>query len=372
MFEHSDHLIDLSIDELNTFELEILPSKQELSVYRSFLKDTFNRNINIDFIRYDNWNFSGQKESTNIFNSNTEIKTLEKVVGFEASQILKLAERFKLNILRPRILLTGNSLYSQYLIIKALNKIAKKNKYLFALEFDNTLGYPEIISQKLQNMCVDSPDELLDMLNAYLTGGLSELSKFIKMLNKDNIRIDMITMCKDICFDKGTYLPEWIMDKFYFPFLKEQISQLRKMGIKFILKHTDGNILSKDSNKISVLKKLINSGIDIIHPIEPLSVKITDVINEIRENNKKNIFIAGGIDLTGSHIINKKDIQKHIIKTIDSVKKYKYFIPGSSTILGSKNIERKNYDMFINILFEKLKISPFYAKDTTGSRFRSK
>jgi len=72
---------------------------------------------------------------------------------------------------------------------------------------------------------------------------------------------DAVVCGDDYANDKGPLIAPRFFDKFLLPYIKKTADLLHRLGKPYI-KHTDGNLYP-------ILDKLINAGIDALHPIEP-------------------------------------------------------------------------------------------------------
>lgn len=73
--------------------------------------------------------------------------------------------------------------------------------------------------------------------------------------------LDGICLCSDYCFNTNPFFSEESFAELIAPFLKEIISEYRKMGY-YTIKHTDGNIMP-------ILKQIADCKPDAIHSLDP-------------------------------------------------------------------------------------------------------
>lgn len=88
---------------------------------------------------------------------------------------------------------------------------------------------------------------------------------------------DGYTLCSDYCFNTNPFYSPDQFDEFVVPFLKETISEYRKMGY-YTIKHTDGNIMP-------ILKQMADCKPDAFHSLDPQGgVSIPEVRKIIGED----------------------------------------------------------------------------------------
>lgn len=282
-----------------------------------------------------------------------EEKKVDDIFYFEANEIIKNAKEFNLPVLRPRVSLTGSSFASQAGIITAFKRILKADlkNYIICFECDKVFGYPELITPSFTRLFVDQPDTALAIADGRINEAFDFAKNLFGRLEDKGIDLEMVTMCSDIYHTEGAYQPDWVMDRFVFPYLKKQVEFFRKAGIKYIVKHTDGNILVRDKDGVSALEKIINCGIDAFHPVDPVALDIKEVKEEIKKiNPEKPVCLLGGIDLSEIVSHTDEDFDRHARYCLKHGFAGGGYIPGSSSMVGGKPIERKRYKMLIEIL----------------------
>ena len=97
--------------------------------------------------------------------------------------------------------------------------------------------------------------------------------------------VDAIWYSDDIAFTNGLLVSPDILDAVFFPWLKK-IGDLCKKYDKPLIYHTDGILYD-------VFDKIIGSGVDAIHPIEPKAMKI----KEVKERYGDRLCLVGNIDV---------------------------------------------------------------------------
>ena len=126
----------------------------------------------------------------------------------------------------------------------------------------------------------ENPD-LIKNLNEIL--GELVLSMFEVFAQHDNV--DVLWYSDDIAFTNGLIVSPDVLDQFIFPWLKK-ISELAKKYKKPLIFHTDGILYD-------VFDKIIDCGVDAIHPIEPKAMELADV----KEKYGKKLCLIGNIDV---------------------------------------------------------------------------
>jgi len=273
------------------FEFGILPTFEEENEYLKFLErisgKEFKKSEKEDL---DSWlGVDGDCEPLNapgikrgILFAEFDSYQRELIYQYEAFSLLEQAERYDLPILIADRC-TGNLLEVQ---AKVLNYMKEElgtdaRKFLFCLSFDTILGYPELVLPPV----ADWRKEDIELLaNDRLETGLWELKNVLK-----HIEIDMVIMGNDICWGHGPMRTVQELDWYVFPYLEKQVKALRDLGIKYIIKHTDGNVL-----KDGILQKFIDCGIDGFHPADPLEMDI----RQVRDYVRGRVCILGGLNCT--------------------------------------------------------------------------
>ena len=126
----------------------------------------------------------------------------------------------------------------------------------------------------------ENPD-LIKNLNEIL--GELVLSMFEVFAQHDNV--DVLWYSDDIAFTNGLIVSPDVLDQFIFPWLKK-IGELAKKYKKPLIFHTDGILYD-------VFDKIIDCGVDAIHPIEPKAMELADV----KKKYGKKLCLIGNIDV---------------------------------------------------------------------------
>ena len=179
-------------------------------------------------------------------------------------------------------------------------------------------------------------EELVNQLNNKL--GERVLSMFEYFAQSDIV--DAIWYSDDIAYTNSLMVSPAVLDKYFFPWLKK-IGDLSKRYNKPLIYHTDGILYD-------VMEKIIDYGVDAIHPIEPKAMNIFEVkerygdklclignidvdllargsVNEIKLNVKNNIEqvgFNGGYCVGSGNSIPEYVLLENYIAMIETVKEY--------------------------------------------------
>jgi len=123
--------------------------------------------------------------------------------------------------------------------------------------------------------------ELVEMLNNKV--GELVYSMFENMAPHPNV--DALWYSDDIAYTNGLLVSPMVLDQFFFPWLKK-IGDLAKKHNKPLIYHTDGILYD-------VFDKIIDCGVDAIHPIEPKAMEIA----EVKERYGDKLCVIGNIDV---------------------------------------------------------------------------
>lgn len=145
--------------------------------------------------------------------------------------------------------------------------------------------------------------ELIDQLNK--TIGDLVLSMFEYFVQSD--KVNAIWYSDDIAYTNGLLVSPDVLDKYFFPWLK-QIGDLSKKYNKPLIYHSDGILYD-------VFEKIIDCGVNAIHPIEPKAMDIKDV--KKRYGNK--LCLMGNIDVDLLSRGTKEEVRKVVLNNIESV-----------------------------------------------------
>jgi uroporphyrinogen decarboxylase len=148
--------------------------------------------------------------------------------------------------------------------------------------------------------------------------------------------VDILLTGDDFAGKMGPLMSPNHFRKFILPYLKKAVDIAKKYDIPFI-KHTDGNIWK-------IIDMIVNSGINGLHPIEPLAGMN---IGEVKEKYSDKICLVGNVDC--SELLpngTKQDIIEAVKETIAKAS------PGGGHIITSSNsihpaVKPENYKYMI-------------------------
>ena len=151
--------------------------------------------------------------------------------------------------------------------------------------------------------------------------------------------VDAIWYSDDIAYTNSLMVSPQVLDKYFFPWLK-RIGDLAKRYNKPLIYHTDGILYD-------VFDKIIECGVDAIHPIEPKAMNIADV--KQRYGNKLCLIGNIDVDLLSRGTVN--DIRKNVIKNIEEVGKDGGYCVGSGNSIP-EYVKLENYIAMIEAVKE--------------------
>ena len=178
-------------------------------------------------------------------------------------------------------------------------------------------------------------EDLIKNLNDKL--GELVLSMFEYFAQSDVV--DAIWYSDDIAYTNSLMVSPQVLDKYFFPWLK-RIGDLAKRYNKPLIYHTDGILYD-------VFDKIIECGVDAIHPIEPKAMNIADV--KQRYGNKLCLIGNIDVDLLSRGTVN--DIRKNVIKNIEEVGKDGGYCVGSGNSIP-EYVKLENYIAMIEAVKE--------------------
>jgi uroporphyrinogen decarboxylase len=138
----------------------------------------------------------------------------------------------------------------------------------------------------------------------------------------------------DIAFTSGLIVSPEILDDLFFPWLKK-IGILTKQYDKPFIYHSDGNLFE-------VIDKIIECGVNVIHPIEPKAMNIKTVKNQYGDK----LALIGNIDVDLLARGSKSEIIKAVIENIESVGLLGGYCVGS----GNSIPEYVNYENYLTMI----------------------
>ena len=144
-------------------------------------------------------------------------------------------------------------------------------------------------------------EELISALNNRL--GELVLSMFEYFAQSDDV--NAIWYSDDIAYTNSLLVSPDVLDKYFFPWLKK-IGDLAKRYNKPLIYHTDGILYD-------VMDKIIDCGVDALHPIEPKAMNIADV----KKRYGNQLCLIGNIDVDLLSRGTVDEIRKNVIKNIE-------------------------------------------------------
>jgi uroporphyrinogen decarboxylase len=178
-------------------------------------------------------------------------------------------------------------------------------------------------------------EDLIKNLNDKL--GELVLSMFEYFAQSDVV--DAIWYSDDIAYTNSLMVSPQVLDKYFFPWLKK-IGDLANRYNKPLIYHTDGILYD-------VFDKIIECGVDAIHPIEPKAMDIADV----KQRYGDKLCLIGNIDVDLLSRGTVNDIRKNVIKNIEEVGKDGGYCVGSGNSIP-EYVKLENYIAMIEVVKE--------------------
>lgn len=122
-----------------------------------------------------------------------------------------------------------------------------------------------------------------------------------------NETVDAIWYSDDVAFQQGLLVSPAFLDIYFFPWL-EKIGDLAKKYNKPFIYHTDGILFD-------IFDRIIECGVDAIHPIEPKAMDIVKVKNEFGSK----LCLIGNIDVDILSRGTKEEIKSLVLSNIENV-----------------------------------------------------
>jgi len=206
------------------------------------------------------------------------------------------------------------------------------------------------------------PDQALQLAEMVSEYKLRVIEKAIKL------GADAVVCGDDYADDKGPFVPPKQFDNFILPYIRKAVNIVHRLG-SFYIKHTDGKL-------DFMLDRMINVGIDALHPIEPaagmnighikrlygdriclvgnidcrrlLTEGMPDEVIEVVKETIAKAAINGGYILSSSNSIHPGVKPENFIAMVNAVKQYgKYPIDNAL-------IEEYSKRDYYKILYPKL------------------
>lgn len=146
-------------------------------------------------------------------------------------------------------------------------------------------------------------DELIKLINDKV--GQIVIKMFENMAKIDEVKA--LWYSDDIAYTNGLMVSPETLDKYFFPWL-EKIGEVAKSVDKPLIYHSDGILFD-------VMEKIIECGIDALHPIEPKAMDIVDVKNRFGDK----LCLIGNIDVDLLARGTKEEVKKNVLFNIENV-----------------------------------------------------
>ncbi|OGU75735.1 MAG: nucleoside 2-deoxyribosyltransferase [Ignavibacteria bacterium RBG_16_34_14] len=119
--------------------------------------------------------------------------------------------------------------------------------------------------------------------------------------------VDVIWYSDDIAYQSSLMISPADLDKYFFPWLKK-IGELAKKCNKPFIYHSDGILYS-------VMDKIIDCGVDALHPIEPKAMDIS----EVKGRYGKKLCLIGNVDVDLLCRGREDEIRTQVLYNIEKV-----------------------------------------------------
>ncbi|MFN3873718.1 MAG: uroporphyrinogen decarboxylase family protein [Ignavibacterium sp.] len=146
-------------------------------------------------------------------------------------------------------------------------------------------------------------DELIKMINEKI--GQLVVNMFENMAQMDEVKA--LWYSDDIAYANGLMVSPESLDKYFFPWLKK-IGDIAKSVNKPLIYHSDGLLFD-------VMNKIIDCGVNALHPIEPKAMSIVDVKKQFGEK----LCLIGNIDVDLLARGTKEEVIKNVVFNIENV-----------------------------------------------------
>jgi len=175
--------------------------------------------------------------------------------------------------------------------------------------------------------------ELIKLLNEKI--GNLVLSMFEYFAECNNV--DILWFSDDIAYTNGLLMSPEVLDEYFFPWLKK-IGDLAKKYNKPLIYHTDGILYD-------VFDRIIECGVNAIHPIEPKAMKIS----EVKSKYGNNLCLIGHVDVDLLSRGTQNEVIEVIKNNIESSWNNTGYCVGSGNSIPSY-VNFENYLAMINFV----------------------
>jgi uroporphyrinogen decarboxylase len=175
----------------------------------------------------------------------------------------------------------------------------------------------------------ENPD-LIELLSTKL--GELVLSMFENMAKSD--AVDALWYSDDIAYTNGLLVSPDTLEKYFFPWLKK-IGDLAKQYNKPFMYHSDGILYD-------VMDRIINCGVNALHPIEPKAMNII----EVNERYGDKLCLIGNIDVDLLSRGTPEEIKQNVISNIENISGKGGYCVGS----GNSIPEYVSFDNYLTLI----------------------
>jgi uroporphyrinogen decarboxylase len=178
-------------------------------------------------------------------------------------------------------------------------------------------------------------EELINSLNDRL--GNLVLSMF-EYFAQSNV-VDAIWYSDDIAYSNALMVSPQVLDKYLFSWLKK-IGNLAKRYNKPLIYHTDGILFD-------VMDRIIDCGVNALHPIEPKAMNIA----EVKKRYGNQLCLIGNIDVDLLSRGTTTEIRDNVYKNVEEVGKDGGYCVGSGNSIP-EYVKLENYKAMIDTVKE--------------------
>ncbi|MCX6138452.1 MAG: nucleoside 2-deoxyribosyltransferase [Ignavibacteriales bacterium] len=159
----------------------------------------------------------------------------------------------------------------------------------------------EMMGLETFSMALFENPELVERLNTIL--GNLVVSMFEYFAQSD--AVDVIWFSDDIAYVNSLLVSPDVLDRFFFPWLKK-IGDLAHAAKKPLVYHTDGILYD-------VLDRIIECGVDALHPIEPKAMPIA----EVKKRYGDKLCLIGHVDVDMLSRGTEAQVREQVRKNIE-------------------------------------------------------
>lgn len=203
---------------------------------------------------------------------------------------------------------------------RTLKKVIKKYKdnKIISLDVHDSFNIPWYLRGGIDKHMLDYYDNP-KLAREIIKISIEHFGEVIKI--GAEIGADMIVFGDDYAHNAGPIMSPKDFKEFILPGLSTLVEEAKKLGL-YCLKHSDGNIMP-------IIDMIVSTGIDALHPIDPVAGMD---IYKINEKYSDKVIVCGNIDcgyiLSEASTVEVKDYTKNLIKKVS---------PGGRHIISSSN-----------------------------------